>query len=479
MDKPIQSTSSNNITLDDNSNYNPKFKHNVISSFNYTPKHSIIILTIGLTLFLFFQIPSFQNLSSTVTSNKKSDGFESTNLRTSVTFLPLKDLRYTKTALKGHTWFMSTMLDTQTKEGEVQYQKFPSNASNGRVLCLKGHDTHDGSWNYYALAWPKTLPYNATFMKGLTFVSYNHYNYDNIWHGLSSIFPFVAWHIRNNECRVVPNRWVLYHWGELRTKMSLWLSLLLEATFDTKVSIEGFNGIKDEQSICFEEAVVMRHNEGGMSRQRRMETYDFIRCKARVFCNIIQVSHNKVDNNKVIGLTMFMRKGPRSFKNDTLVVDIFKNECVKFKGCRFLVAYSNNLTFCDQVKLMSRTDVLISPHGAQLTNMFLMNRNSSVMEFFPKGWLKLAGVGQYVYHWIASWSGMDHRGAYRDTDGDPCPYPDDDRRCWPIFKNGKIGHNETYFREWVRKVLNDVKLRKIRENYDKSFEFRSNSCGCV
>ncbi|KAK9677428.1 hypothetical protein RND81_11G142500 [Saponaria officinalis] len=493
MDKPLQAATSDNITLDD-SNYDPKTKHNIVSSFNYSPKHSIIILVICLTILLFFQIPSLKNKSSTITmSNKKSDdnpesklrisndpesklaksddnpGLElsksddpESKLRKSVTFLPLKDLRYSKTALEGHTWFMSTMYDTQDEEGEVQYQKFPSNASNGRVLCLKGHDKHDGSWNYYALAWPKTLPYNATIMKGLTFVSYNHYNYDNIWHGLSSIFPFVAWHVKN-EC-------------ELRTHMSLWLSLLLEATFGTPINIEGFNGIKDDQPVCFEEAMVMRHNEGGMSRERRMETYDHMRCKARLFCNI---THHDVNNNEIIiGLTLFMREGPRSFKNETIVVDIFKKECDMFKGCRFLIAYSNNLTFCDQVKIMEKTDVLISPHGAQLTNMFLMNRNSSVMEFFPKGWLKLAGVGQYVYHWIASWSGMIHRGAYRDPIGDPCPYPEDDRRCWPIFKNGKIGLNETYFREWVRNVLNDVKLRKLEGNYDRSLKFGRNSCNC-
>ncbi|XAR53107.1 hypothetical protein NMG60_11021512 [Bertholletia excelsa] len=94
--------------------------------------------------------------------------------------------------------------------------------------------------------------------------------------------------------------------------------------------------------------------------------------------------------------------------------------------------------------------------------MFLMDRNSSVMEFFPKGWLKLAGVGQYVHHWIASWSGMVHQGAWRDPTGDRCPYGnDDDRRCMSMFKNGKIGQNETYFAEWAGRVLQEVKARKV------------------
>jgi capsular polysaccharide biosynthesis protein len=37
------------------------------------------------------------------------------------------------------------------------------------------------------------------------------------------------------------------------------------------------------------------------------------------------------------------------------------------------------------VRLLSATDVLISAHGAQMTNMMFMDRNSSIMEFYPMG----------------------------------------------------------------------------------------------
>lgn len=134
---------------------------------------------------------------------------------------------------------------------------------------------------------------------------------------------------------------------------------------------------------------------------------------------------------------------------------------------------------------MSKTDILVSPHGAQLTNMFLMDRNSSVMEFFPKGWLKLAGVGQYVYQWIASWSGMKHQGAWRDPDGDYCPYSEDDRRCMSIYKSGTIGYNKTYFSEWATKVLNEVKARKLQLYHASNASAASSTtsaittqCGC-
>lgn len=350
----------------------------------------------------------------------------------------------------------------------MQYQQFPSENSQGRLLCLKGKDTHDGSWNYYALAWPEALPLNATFVEGLTFVSYNHYNYDNLWHGLSAMVPFVAWH-RMNHCHESPKRWVLYHWGELRLKMGSWVRTLMGATFGEDPKIEGFQGIdfKKEQPVCFEKAVVMRHNEGGMSRQRRTEVFDLIRCKAREYCNITQelilLSSSASASAPMIGLTLFMRTGARSFKNETEVIKIFKNECEKVDGCQLTIAYSNNLTVCQQVKLMGMTDILVSPHGAQLTNMFLMEKNSSVMEFFPKGWLKLAGVGQYVFHWLAGWAGMRHEGAWRDPDGENCPYPDDDRRCMSIFKDGRIGYNQTLFAHWAKRVLNEVKLRKLEQ----------------
>ncbi|KAA8545643.1 hypothetical protein F0562_020906 [Nyssa sinensis] len=490
-----------------NKTYDPKQHHHTISPIClFSPKLSVYLLATCVTLFILFQIQSLQTpppppLPSSpspppcnswsfmhqwqkVLINKSSCTQElksmAAKLRQAVTFLPLKDLRYAQTAQQGHTWFMSTMYDTH-EEGEVQYQHFPSEASKGRLLCIKGHDIRDGAWNSYALAWPETLPDNATLMEGLTFVSYNHYNYDNIWHGLSAMVPFVAWHIKN-ECPV-PTRWILYHWGELRTKMGPWLRSLMEATFSGSPYIEGFDhGDGDDGGpACFEEAVVMRHNEGGMSRERRIEVYDLMRCKARMACKVSMEGRvAEVDGGglPVIGMTMFMRTGARSFRNESAVVGIFERECRKVAGCRLMVAHSNNLTFCEQVKLMSSTDILVSPHGAQLTNMFFMDRNSSVMEFFPKGWLKLAGVGQYVYHWIASWSGMRHQGAWRDPNGDHCPYPDDDRRCMSIYKSGKIGYNETYFAEWARNVLNEVKMRKMEEASGKTRAATFSGCGC-
>ncbi|CAN6826716.1 hypothetical protein Bca4012_007726 [Brassica carinata] len=426
-------------------------------------KFYLTVLCLVATVFVLLQICSFQitqhSLSlppALLTYLKHQPEQQSENktaylvekLRESVTFLPLKDIRFSNKPLEGHTWFMSSLFDNQTK-GEAQYQDFPSDSSKGRLLCLKGVDEHDGSWNYYALAWPEALPTNAILQEGLTFVSYNQYDYGNLWHGLTAAFPFVSWSLRN-QCEK-PQKWVLYHKGELRYWMGNWLSEILTATYGQEPEIIHFVDVN--KPVCFENAVVMRHNEGGMSRERRLEVFDHLRCKARNYCNISSPETSKPR----IGMTLLMRTGARSFKNESAVINVFERECERVEGCVLSVSYSNNLTFCEQVELMKKTDVLVSPHGAQLTNLFLMDRNSSVMEFFPKGWLKLAGVGQLVYKWGANWSGMRHEGAWHDPFGETCKFPGTDKRCMSlVYKNAMIGYNETYFGEWARLVLSKV-----------------------
>ncbi|XP_024022954.1 uncharacterized protein LOC112092041 [Morus notabilis] len=228
------------------------------------------------------------------------------------------------------------------------YLYFPSEPSKGRILCIKGHDTHEGKKNLYALAWPESLPRSATLLKGLTFVSDTYYDYENLWHGLSAIAPFVGWSIKN-EC-LKPTRWVLFHWGE---------------------------------------AVVMRHNAGRMAKERKLQVFDLLRCKARSFCRLSLFGRGKEVNARrepVVRLTLLMRRDSRSFADPTAVISVFEGECALVEGCMMEVAQSEDLSFCDQVKVMTNIDIVASPHGAQLTNMIFMDRNSSVMEFFPKDW---------------------------------------------------------------------------------------------
>lgn len=128
---------------------------------------------------------------------------------------------------------------------------------------------------------------------------------------------------------------------------------------------------------------------------------------------------------------------------------------------------------------MSSTDILASPHGAQLTNLFFMDKNSSVMEFFPKGWLEFAGPGQYALHWIAAGSGMRHKGAWRDPDGEECPDRSNPSKCFAFYKGGRIGHDEGYFAKWAAEVIGEMKEYKLGEESARNWQKESsNSCLC-
>lgn len=109
---------------------------------------------------------------------------------------------------------------------------------------------------------------------------------------------------------------------------------------------------------------------------------------------------------------------------------------------------------------MSKTDVLATAHGAQMTNMIFMDRNSSVMEFYPFGWKERAGIGQYVFRWLADWSGMRHRGAWRDPGGPACNGTAARVECLNSFKNSQIGHDAAYLSQWATKVLQETKEYK-------------------
>ncbi|KAE9457377.1 hypothetical protein C3L33_10721, partial [Rhododendron williamsianum] len=394
-------------------------------------------------------------------------------LKDSVTFLPLKDLRYSETPMDGNTWFMSSLTDT-FEEDEPGYLYFPSNSSKGRVLCIKGQHTTDGTKNFYALAWPEALPPSATLLEGLTFVSDTYYSYENLWHGLCAIAPFFGWSMKN-QC-LKPSRWVLFHWGELRSKMGSWVWNLAKAKFGD-VGIEVFG--KGDGPYCFEKAVVMRHELEGMRDEKKLRVINLMRCKAREACGLDPMGRGKELNERgapIIRLTLLMRRGARSFKNGEVVRGIFGQECERVEGCVLSVIQSEDLSFCNQVRVMTNTDIFASPHGQQQTNMLFMDQGSSVMEFFPKGWLEHAGVGVYAYHWMANQSGMKHQGAWWDPIGEECPNPEQELECFLFHKDSKVGHNETYFAEWARKVLNQVRVSKL-EQASKA-QVTSSACEC-
>lgn len=121
---------------------------------------------------------------------------------------------------------------------------------------------------------------------------------------------------------------------------------------------------------------------------------------------------------------------------------MFHKEFIRVAGtsCVLTVAHSDNLTLCDQVRLLSRTDVFISAHGAQMTNLVFMDRKSSIMELYLMGWR------QFVFH-----AGMRHEGSWWDPAGDPCP--DGNPDIFSCYKNRWIGMDEAAFTEFAAKVF--------------------------
>lgn len=270
-------------------------------------------------------------------------------LRASVTFLPLKDHRFSETPMADHTWFISSLNDI-SEANEAEHLLFPSPSSNGRLLCIKGNNSWDGTKNSYALAWPESLPDSATLMEGLTFVSETYYNYQNLWHGLCAMTPFVRWSMKNG-C-IKPTRWLLYHWGEQKFKTGSWIQKLMEANYK-EMKIENFD--RGEGPYCFEKAVVIRHDIGSMAKENQLKVIDLLRCKARDFCGFNPSGRGKEVNERgvpFIRLTLLMRRGSRSFKNATAVFDIFAKECAKVDGCILEMIQSEDLSFCDQVLLV-------------------------------------------------------------------------------------------------------------------------------
>eukprot|EP00525_Craspedostauros_australis_P007080 CAMPEP_0198114228 /NCGR_PEP_ID=MMETSP1442-20131203/5675_1 /TAXON_ID= /ORGANISM="Craspedostauros australis, Strain CCMP3328" /LENGTH=489 /DNA_ID=CAMNT_0043771501 /DNA_START=95 /DNA_END=1564 /DNA_ORIENTATION=- len=75
------------------------------------------------------------------------------------------------------------------------------------------------------------------------------------------------------------------------------------------------------------------------------------------------------------------------------------------------VVFLDNMTLQEQIEVFSNIDILLSPHGAQLTSILFMPRCSSVIEVFP-----------FAYDWneyfgtLAALSGVNHSYVYLGKD---------------------------------------------------------------
>lgn len=65
--------------------------------------------------------------------------------------------------------------------------------------------------------------------------------------------------------------------------MGPWIQNITRASFG-EVPVETLTKGGDGP-YCFEKAVVMRHNAGCMGKERKLQVFDLLRCKARSFAD--------------------------------------------------------------------------------------------------------------------------------------------------------------------------------------------------
>lgn len=135
---------------------------------------------------------------------------------------------------------------------------------------------------------------------------------------------------------------------------------------------------------------------------------------------------------------------------------------------------------------MSKTDILVSVHGAQLTNIIWMSPGGRVLEMFPKGWLEMAGHGQYIYSNLAKWVGLYHDGYWRDLDHPNCSDASKEMDCMSFYKDLPVGINVTHVRPWLAQSITDFNsmqadlAKPLEERKDKTLEvwWDDNKCEC-
>ncbi|KAH7296349.1 hypothetical protein KP509_26G020200 [Ceratopteris richardii] len=409
-----------------------------------------------------------------------------------------KDLRFSPLIDKelkgadGHVRdaFLSIIEGRGWAEGPPELFFFPDEGGGDggdgkRLLCLRGNSTSDGTSNSYALANKNQIPMAIALIPGVTLISETVWDYKNPWHAMFNMLQFVYWRI-NGSCSIAQNL-LLFHKGEFRTNATPWITSLMKAcglpwqASDLNKLASTRGGASESSgrpTVCFEQAVVSRRGMGTVNDLARRRVYREARCSARTSCNVhVRNTVNdmkeaeRMNYRRHVNVTLFMRSGARSFRDESAWERVVSEQCRASMNCSWTSLHVDDLSFCEQVEGLSHTDILISSHGAQLVNMMFMPEGGSVMEMFPRGWLELAGHGQYIYRNLANWVGVHHEGYWRDPDTPACPDPSQTRPCFSYYKSQQIGINETEISGWLINVID--KQQKGPLNFEDLLEDRN------
>ncbi|EFJ09207.1 hypothetical protein SELMODRAFT_130433 [Selaginella moellendorffii] len=361
----------------------------------------------------------------------------------SLRFHPVKDSK------NGTSYvFMSQIQDTN-RTGVPEFFYFNTSASS-RVLCFRGNSTRDGTKNLYAFA-EQHVPGDALLLPGTTLVSDSHFDFANPWHSMYNLIQFVHWRM-DSRCQR-SDRMLIFHRGEIRHDLGAWIRSVLDSNGVT-TGVDTMRYHPEGRVVCFQRAVVSRRGIGGVSGAVLRDLFEQVRCRTRQWCG---VGSGVNDDDTTVRVALVARERGRAFVNLSDWKHAVKLVCEVRPHCQWSVVWFSALDFCSQVKLMSTTDILVSVHGAQLTNMIFMNPGSRILEAFPQGWLQLAGNGQFIYKHLADWAGLGHEGYWRDGGTAKCPMDSSSPgQCFSLhYKNKPVGINSTFIVKWLAEVLSN------------------------
>jgi len=107
-------------------------------------------------------------------------------------------------------------------------------------------------------------------------------------------------------------------------------------------------------------------------------------------------------------IAILNRRPKREILNVREIVEAVQS--VLGSNCSVTVTHFEQASFLDQVRFFAETDLVLSPHGAQLTGIPFLPRCGSVLEFFPAGIF----LPQY-FGSLAATSGIQHGYIYLGT----------------------------------------------------------------
>eukprot|EP00977_Amphora_coffeiformis_P019756 scaffold7428_cov153-Amphora_coffeaeformis.AAC.9 len=167
--------------------------------------------------------------------------------------------------------------------------------------------------------------------------------------------------------------------------------------------------VADEHSLVVRPAFDPGYNEGPQQgiKLQKPEHAEVLRRKTAEFYNISMEGCQPAKDYPVIGI---LNRGFNSTRT-LLNADRLQLYLSKMTDHPVEIRYFEGADFLEQISFMMQTDIVISPHGAQLTSINFMPLCGGVFEIFPPGyWFP------HFFGPLAASSGLSHGYVYTGYD---------------------------------------------------------------